>query len=57
MKSPFWKWVSVISDEMTRLTKIAQPDICVITNIGLCHLENLKSRDGILKAKQRFLNP
>ena len=42
-----------ISDfgEMTRLTKIAQPDICVITNIGLCHLENLKSRDGILKAK------
>jgi len=42
-----------ISDfgEMTRLTKIAKPDICVITNIGLCHLENLKSRDGILKAK------
>jgi len=42
-----------ISDfgEMTRLTKIAKPDICVITNIGLCHLENLKSRDGILEAK------
>lgn len=42
-----------ISDfgEMTRLTAIAKPDICVITNIGLCHLENLKSRDGILKAK------
>ncbi len=42
-----------ISDfgEMSRLTAIAKPDICVITNIGLCHLENLKSRDGILKAK------
>ena len=51
-----------ISDfgEMTRLTKIAQPDICVITNIGLCHLENLKSRDGILKAKTEIfksMNP
>lgn len=42
-----------ISDfgEMTRLSKIARPDVCVITNIGLCHLENLISRDGILKAK------
>lgn len=42
-----------ISDfgEMSRLSKIARPDICVITNIGLCHLENLGSRDGILKAK------
>ena len=35
-----------ISDfgEMDRLSKIAQPDISVITNIGLCHLENLKTR-------------
>ena len=42
-----------ISDfnEMHRLGAIARPDICVITNIGLCHLENLGSRDGILKAK------
>lgn len=42
-----------ISDfgEMTRLTKIARPDICVITNIGICHLENLGDRDGILRAK------
>lgn len=37
--------------EMTRLAKMARPDICVITNIGLCHLENLGDRDGILKAK------
>ena len=42
-----------ISDfgEMTRLTRIARPDTCVITNIGTCHLENLGDRDGVLKAK------
>lgn len=37
--------------EMHRLAEMANPDICVITNIGLCHLENLLTRDGILKAK------
>ena len=47
-----------ISDfgEMHRLAKIARPDICVMTNIGLCHLENLKSRDGILKAKSEMFD-
>ena len=42
-----------ISDfgEMHRLSYMVRPDICVMTNIGLCHLENLKTRDGILKAK------
>ncbi len=42
-----------ISDfgEMSRLGAIAKPDICVITNIGVAHLEMLKSRDGILQAK------
>ena len=42
-----------ISDfgEMSRLTQMAKPDISVITNIGQCHLENLKTRDGVLKAK------
>ena len=42
-----------ISDfqEMNRLAKIAQPDICVLTNIGQCHLENLGDRDGVRKAK------
>lgn len=46
--------------EMHRLAKIARPDICVITNIGQAHLENLKTRDGILKAKTEmfdFLKP
>ena len=42
-----------ISDfgEMHRLGDIAKPDIVVMTNIGQCHLEFLKDRDGILRAK------
>ncbi|MCR4567401.1 MAG: UDP-N-acetylmuramoyl-tripeptide--D-alanyl-D-alanine ligase [Pseudobutyrivibrio sp.] len=42
-----------ISDfgEMHRLGDIAKPDIVVMTNIGQCHLEFLKDRDGVLKAK------
>ena len=51
-----------ISDfgEMHRLSKMARPDIAVITNIGQCHLENLKDRDGVLKAKTEifdFMSP
>lgn len=51
-----------ISDfgEMTRLAKIARPDICVFTNIGVAHIESLGSRDGILKAKTEmidYMNP
>lgn len=47
-----------ISDfgEMHRLTKMARPDICVITNIGLCHLEKLGDRDGILRAKTEMFD-
>ncbi len=37
--------------EIHRLSKIARPNIAVITNIGVSHIENLGSRDGILKAK------
>ncbi len=42
--------------EMHRLTGIAKPDIAVITNIGQCHLENLGSRQGILKAKTEIFD-
>ncbi len=38
-------------NEISYLTSIAEPDIAVITNIGVSHIENLGSRDGILKAK------
>jgi UDP-N-acetylmuramoyl-tripeptide--D-alanyl-D-alanine ligase len=37
--------------EMERLTKVAVPDLFVMTNIGACHLENLGDLDGVLKAK------
>ncbi len=46
--------------EMHRLSRIAKPDVCVITNIGQCHLEYLGDRDGVLKAKTEmfdFMNP
>lgn len=47
-----------ISDfgEMSRLGEMAKPDICVITNIGQCHLENLHDRAGIFKAKTEIFN-
>ncbi|MBP3351288.1 MAG: UDP-N-acetylmuramoyl-tripeptide--D-alanyl-D-alanine ligase [Lachnospiraceae bacterium] len=47
-----------ISDfgEMHRLSRIAKPDVCVITNIGQCHLENLIDRDGVLKAKTEIFD-
>lgn len=37
--------------EIHNLSRIARPDIAVITNIGVSHIENLGSREGILKAK------
>lgn len=42
-----------ISDfgEMTRLSEMVQPTVCVLTVIGTCHLENLIDRDGVLRAK------
>lgn len=40
--------------EMRRLSKIAKPDICVITNIGACHLEHLRDLDGVLEAKSEI---
>lgn len=45
-----------ISDfgEMRLLSSIAKPDIAVITNIGQAHLEYLKNRDGILRAKSEI---
>lgn len=47
-----------ISDfgEMHRLSKMVRPNVCVITNIGQCHLENLGTRDGILKAKSEIFD-
>ena len=47
-----------ISDfgEMDRLGAMARPDMVIMTNIGQCHLENLKTRDGILQAKTEIFD-
>lgn len=40
--------------EIHRLAKVAKPDIALITNIGISHIENLKTRENILKAKMEI---
>ncbi len=42
--------------EISRLSKAAAPNICLITNIGYSHIENLGSREGILSAKLEILD-
>lgn len=37
--------------DMTTLAAIARPQRMVITNIGTCHLEFLKDREGVFRAK------
>ncbi|OFI07549.1 UDP-N-acetylmuramoyl-tripeptide--D-alanyl-D-alanine ligase [Clostridium acetireducens DSM 10703] len=37
--------------EIHRMADAARPDIAIITNIGVSHIENLKSRENILMAK------
>ena len=41
--------------EISLLTQIAKPNICVITNVGTAHIGILGSRENILKAKLEIL--
>ena len=41
--------------ELSVLTRLARPDLALITNVGTMHIENLGSREGILKAKLEIL--
>ena len=41
--------------EMTRLSRIARPDIAIFTNIENVHTENLIDRDGVLRAKTELV--
>ena len=41
--------------EIAYLSDIAKPDVGVIVNIGTMHIENLGSREGILRAKLEIL--
>lgn len=40
--------------EIHNLASIAVPDVAVITNIGVSHIENLGSQEGIFKAKMEI---
>lgn len=40
--------------EIEKLVRMAKPDAAVITNIGMAHIENLGSQEGILKAKMEI---
>ncbi len=42
--------------EISNLSKTARPSLSVITCIGVSHIENLGSREGILKAKLEILD-
>lgn len=42
--------------EISRMSMCCQPDVCVITNIGVSHIENLGSQANILKAKMEMLD-
>lgn len=42
--------------EISYLSKIAKPDIGVITNIGVMHMENFESQEGILHAKMEIVH-
>lgn len=41
--------------EIDRLAAMIQPDICVFTNIGVAHIENFGSREGIFRSKTEML--
>lgn len=42
--------------EIHNLTDVARPDIAIITNIGISHIETLKTRENILKAKLEIID-
>ena len=42
--------------QISVLAKCAKPDCAIITNIGVSHIENLGSQEGILKAKLEMLD-
>lgn len=41
--------------EIRQLAMIARPDIAVITNIGMAHIERLNSRENIFEAKKEIV--
>lgn len=42
--------------EMAKLTKIARPEAAIVTNIGVSHIGQLKTRENIRKEKLNIIN-
>lgn len=42
--------------EMERLTKISRPEVAIITNIGVSHIAQLKTKENIRKEKCNIIN-
>ena len=42
--------------EIDTLAKAARPEIAIITNIGLSHIEHLKTKENIFKSKMEIVN-
>lgn len=42
--------------EIERLSRVAEPTVCLFTNIGVAHIEFFHSREGILKGKMEMLS-
>ncbi len=42
--------------QISALSKSSKPNCAIITNVGVSHIENLGSREGILKAKLEILD-
>lgn len=40
--------------EMDRLVSMVRPDVALVTNIGVAHIENLGSREGICREKMKI---
>ena len=40
--------------EIHNLCEVSKPNVAIITNVGMSHLENLKTRENILKAKMEI---
>lgn len=42
-------------EEINRIASFVQPDFCLFTNIGLAHIENFGTREGIFRGKTEML--
>jgi len=43
-----------LKGEISHLSRIAKPDLAIVTNVGSSHIENLGSREGIRDAKMEI---